>query len=444
MAGTDAPGRGAFAPRPVLRLAVLAAAALAAGCGGSSQVAPQPAATAGGSCGEVRPTLGCREIVVGGRPYRYSLLRPRGGPGAEAALVDLGGPGRALFGGDDLLAFARAWPGGETLLFLEEPWVTEPTSPACASALSAFYRALRRGATAGSGSRLVSSCGLGTPGRWGWTAARYGEVVDAIVAAENLRLVGVVGTSYGAVRARGVIDRPSLRWLVLDSPAPPASTGAAYLSARRDAALAALARSCPRCAGSAGAARLAERAAATLRAHPVELATRTPPVVGTDVPAALVGLAHLPPGQRARLAAGLERPRAAAAAIGALSDSTLLRFGEYDISPGTLAYLDEICRVYGPWSSGVRDGARDVVGRFLVELHSPCRYLDPAPAAPAPAAPRAVCIARGGEDFVTPAGFAAAWQTLLPQARRIEVPGALHGTPKLARACRLVVARAAG
>ena len=106
--------------------------------------------------------------------------------------------------------------------------MTELTGAACDSALSAFYRAIRRSDAAAFARKLVEACRLGTPGRWGWTADDYAEVVDAIAAAEDLELVGVVGTSYGAIRARAVFDRPSLRWLVLNSPAPPAATGAAY------------------------------------------------------------------------------------------------------------------------------------------------------------------------------------------------------------------------
>ena len=78
-------------------------------------------------CQNVRSSIPCAVTSVGGRSYRYSITRrPGAGRSARAVLVDLGGPGRALFSNTDLLDYAKTWPGNEMLVFLEEPWVTQP------------------------------------------------------------------------------------------------------------------------------------------------------------------------------------------------------------------------------------------------------------------------------------------------------------------------------
>ena len=316
--------------------------------------------------------------------------------------------------------------------------MTRPASGGCASSLSTFYRSLRGAESLQqpAASALVDACRLNAPG-WGWTPGAYARVVDAIAAKERLQLVGVVGTSYGAVRTESLWSRPSLRWLILNSPAPAAATGAAYLSARRDAVLASFARACRECRDERAAEALLSAAIAALEREPVELSTRTPEVAGVDVAAALVALTHLPPAERTRFAAGLRRPNALADSIGRLSDSTLLRYGEYDMSPAMLPYFEEVCGRYGPWPTSI---GSDPVGKLLAALHLPCRSIDRLPAAHT-ATPASVCIAHGDQDLVTPRAFAEQWIKRFPSARVVDSPQATHGVPELARRCRLELDR---
>jgi hypothetical protein len=103
---------------------------------------------------------------------------------------------------------------------------------------------------------------------------------------------------------------------------------------------------------SAGAASETRTAATQMDREPLQLDERTPPVNGQDVRAAVVGLPYLMPTERAATAASILRPdrAGAAATVGQLSDALLLRYGTFDMSPATLAYLQEVCGSFGPWT----------------------------------------------------------------------------------------------
>lgn len=389
------------------------------------------------ACGGVRSSLGCRGISIDGRSYRYALQRPPGDPVKRAVLVDLGGPGRTIFSSDDMLAFAKEWPRHEVLLFLEEPWVTQPLDDGCEVALSRFYLSLRENDSREAGALLARDCGLGVADRWGWRPETHAHVVRAILAAEHLELTGIVGTSFGAARTEALWSEPTLPWLILNSPAPHASPGADYLAMRREGVLDAFARACGGCGGRWGAESLIAAATATLAASPITLPTRTPPVDAVDLPAALVGLTHLPAPERAEFAESLRLSAVrASASIGWLSDGTLLRYGEHAMSPAMLAYMSEICPRYNPWPENETPG--DPVTELLLALHSPCRAVDGVASA-APAAPTSICIAHGSQDDVTPFSVAASWKKLLPHAEVLELPDVLHGAAELARACRVAI-----
>lgn len=389
------------------------------------------------ACDGVRPSLGCREITVDGRSRRYAIQRPPDGAEERAVLVDLGGPGRALFSSDEVLRFAREWPRREVLVFIEEPWVTQPVTEGCEAALSRFYRSFRDGDGEDGGGMLVRDCGLEMPDQWGWNRETHAHVVRAIVAAENLVLTGIVGTSYGAVRTEPLWSDPSVRWLILNSPAPYAATGAVLLATRREGVLDAFMRAGDGIGGRRGAERRISLAAASLAANPIALQTRTPAVDEIDLSAALVGLTHRPAFERVKFVTGLRRSvENVSAAIGQLSDGILLRYGENGMSPAMLAYLFEVCGHYNPWPE--RDPHGDLVGRFLFGLHSPCRTIKGA-SINVSSAPASTCIAHGGQDDVTPSPVAAEWKGLLPHATSLEIPYALHGSPDLARACRIAI-----
>jgi len=424
------------APAPLLAAGLAAVVLLlGAACDDSPGSAP-PARRAAPpeTCAGVRPSLGCEAIEVDGRVYRYAIRAAKGGAGSrDAALVDLGGPGRSLFGSDDLLRFAAGWPGDQALVFVEEPWVTRPSTGGCDAARSGFYRSLRRSGENGEpATALVTACGLARSGSWGWDAADYARVVQAIARHERLVLTGLVATSYGALRSAPLWSLPSLRWLVLDSPAPPKETGTSYLRARARGVASALRRSCAPCPDRA------REASAELRRDPVALDTRTPAVEPVDLEAALVAAAYLPAGQRRALFRLLGGPvRRAAPLIGRLSDATLLRYGSYEMSPAVLAYLDEVCRRYGPWP------AASERPNLLARLHAPCRSLwRPAGDADLPTGPADVCIAHGGLDDVVPRDTVARWRTVFPRARAVALRDAVHGAPELAAECyRVAVTR---
>lgn len=397
------------------------------GCSPSGPAAPAPPDrdTTAEACSNVRGA--CAAVVVGGQSYRYQLTEGRpGDPDAGTVVVDLGGPGRALFGNDDAATVASRWPGPERLLFLEEPWVARAVPESCADSLRELYRDLR--AQQDPSAELVGPCGLDTAGSWGWDPDRYRAVVDAVAAAEDLGLRGLVGSSYGAPRIAALADLPGLQWLVLNSPAPAAASAERYLQVRADTALQALTDACTDCPPEGGATRLLTAAQDDLQANPRTLPDRTPPVVAADVAAAAVGAAYLPTSEREHFVEGLRRLAPGdVSLIGRLSDSTLLRYGAEDVSPAMLAYYDEVCRDYGPWPTAPpSDGP---LAALLTRLHAPCTGITPSATAPftAPASTELrSCVATSEADAVTPAAFSRTWTDLLDSPLSVTVPGTTH------------------
>lgn len=462
MVGDLLSGRAAPPARPESRsrrrplLAACLLIALLGGCSGPAR----PGETSGSTeasrgsaagdlpvdCADVRSVFACHTVTVGARTYRFAVAqRPGATPSKEAVLVDLGGPGRALFGSADLLDFAKLWPGDETLIALEEPWVTQPVSLRCSTALRSFYRSVHDpgapGPQAAEAVTLAPACSLARAGRWGWSATTYRAVALEAVTDRGLVLTGLVATSYGATRLPWVWGLPGVQWSILDSPAPLTATGRDYVRARVAGAVAAVEAACTDCAGPGGANQAITSAAVRLAAAPEEIDTRTPPVNGSDALAAAMAIAYLPPTERPGAVVALGKApgpgSGASAVVGTLSDSLLMRYGTYDMSPGLLAYYQEVCEAFAPWS-GLPGSTR--LARFFSGLHRPCAEMAGEAAGAATglvpgASPSRSCISRSSEDFVTSRSFADQWSRALPGARSVALPGLSHGAPELAAAC---------
>lgn len=383
-------------------------------------------------------------MTVGGQLHRYVITpgKAAAGPtgGSDVVLVDLGGPGRSLFADRGVNEIVAAWPGDQRLMVLEEPWVSRPLSEGCGAALTSFYRWLRlappvgpapasQAADGGPPERLVRACGLAEDGSWGWSSSRYRQVVDAALRAEHGRLVGTVGASFGAARASDLWAAAfDLRWVVLNSPAPVGISAQEYLDGRRHGAMLAFKDGCVHC--DAGAV---DAAVARFASAPIVLDDRTPEVTGVDVAAAVVGLPYRAGAERREMVGTLLRdPRAAAPWIGQLSDSVLLRFGEYDMSPAALAYFSEICAQYAGWRA--LRAPSGPVEALLTRLHAPCRYVPGRVAPPPSRSGVPACLATADDDYVTPPALTDPWLKRFPGAVRVRE--ASEGHAKAARAVR--------
>jgi len=354
------------------------------------------------------------------------------GKSAGISLVDVGGPGGSVFGSMVAAELASGWPTRERLLFIEEPWVTRAVPPACRDSLQAFQRGVRSAGPVETQARtLVATCDLRSGG-WGWTRQLYSQVAQAIVAKEGGRLSGVLASSYGAIRTREVQQTAS-DWLILNSPAPRHRDGRAYLAERERLARLSLAKACKGCSEQDLRTTL-NGARSAFAEKEVPLPYRTPPVTAIDFDAALLGAAYLPDNERVAFLGKLRTDKSkAAVSIGKQSDSLLLRYGDYAMSAGYLAYFDEVCRDYGPWKTSKPTSS---VNALMQRLHAPCEFLGgPATTAESPVKPVRTCVATGLSDYVVPEQAAKEWAALVPGAQRVTLRGIGHGDPLLATAC---------
>lgn len=420
-------------------LSALLGILLLCGCAAPAQLAddaPSPqASTETSSCEGVRNSAPCASVRVGDREYRYSLVLPAGpSDGEEAVFVDLGGPGRVLFGNTDFVDFAQAWPGNETLIAVEEPWVLTKLRPECKAALAGFYRAVHDIEVVSNSvtTELHSACELSEEGRWGWSTTTYRTVIDKILEVEGLKLTGVVGNSYGASRTAALWNQSNVRWAILNSPSPRRISGTQYLRARGDGALKALRAGCPNCSGKRDERELVNQAAQRLETSPIRLTTRTPIVTSTDAVAAAVSFPYLRSEQRPVALAALRTPSSQRSArfLGALSDSLMLRYGDHDMSPGMLAYFQEVCAAYPSWNSS----GQGRVEEFLRNLHAPCSTIA-ARNEPIEPAPAQVCLAQAQDDQVTPSAFMTGWAQEVPYATAVKKPRGGHASGQLAIDC---------
>ncbi|MFF2622579.1 hypothetical protein [Oerskovia jenensis] len=346
----------------------------------------------------------CRSVMVGPKEVRYALAAPKGAPDDGTAIVlDVGGPGTSVLNAgypatliDD---FALRFPG-TTILLIEEPWVTGDPSAECVSAMSAWLTEGHRGS--GDEPRdLRAPCQIGE-GQWGWDPPTYRTAVRAILDRESLTLDGFVGYSFGAQRSRYLGD--ALDWALLVNPSPYDIGSKQYLMERYDGALAALAGHCG-CTVSEAELRLEQRAAKLVE-DPVVVAGRSVPVTRMDIGAAVLGLPYLSTESQAALAQQL-LTEGAADLIGGAADSVWARFGEYSVSPGYLAYLDEVCPAIGSVTSDEAPVERTgVVASVLVLMHSSCGDV----ALLELSRPQWTCVSFNTDDAVSPRPFAESWR----------------------------------
>ncbi len=121
----------------------------------------------------------------------------------------------------------------ESLILLEEPWVTAADDQACRTSAATWFTTMHDGQEAASkAAQMEQDCTLGH-GRYGWTKERYAQAVEAIAAREELKVEGMIGVSFGARRSL-YLDNATM-WTALVNPAPRQMSATDYLKARHDA-----------------------------------------------------------------------------------------------------------------------------------------------------------------------------------------------------------------
>ncbi|MDQ0423879.1 hypothetical protein [Cellulomonas iranensis] len=342
---------------------------------------------------------GCRSVrLSNGSQIRYVVLKSDDAQLDRAVVVDPGGPGLSILGAqwpdviDDHLQAALE---DRPLVLVEEPWVTRQLPETCRQALRAWFTATHRGTQPGD---LVGPCEV-ADGQWGWTPQAYAEVLDSIAAQEGLSYEGFVGVSFGAHRF--LYDAGRFQWAALANPAPVHISGDQYLATRANGVW----QMAARVAGGSLAdlsARVTARAAGLAA---VEIDGRSTPVTGTDLGAAAIALTYQHAETQQLGVVALLEDGGDPSLIGSLADLTWMRYGENDISPAYLAYLDEVCVAYGPWTPP--PGA-DVVREVLDAMHRPCSDVAET-GQRAPVTSATVCVSHAVDDPVAPEGFAATW-----------------------------------
>lgn len=315
-------------------------------------------------CSLVRTTEQCSSVDYAGSSWRYSLVRAEQKTN-RTVIVDLGGPGTAILSGQGgPTDFRQTFPdiaGTNNLLFVEEPWVTRQPDDQCVGALSDHYRAARSlaGPDFAPARQVHERCHIGAePLRWGFDPALYPGVMSRIAQSESLELNGFIGHSFGSARL-AYLSSLNLKWAVLTRPFPVGATGREIISSR---------------------AALADQVVTNLNlaiAHPSAAAAgdvvagRSLKVTDFDRLSAQLRVPYLSDEQRRTLPGillGAEGP----AAVAELSDSVWQRYGNYELSPAYLAYLDETCAVAGQWPRNAgNEGSASLTG-ILLSAHLPC------------------------------------------------------------------------
>lgn len=337
----------------------------------------------------------CSVVEAQGRSWRYALLPAE--RSEQAIIVDPGGPGLAILSGVARLGeFASSYPElsrlseQHSLLFLEEPWVTRELDDACRRALRSFYEALRSAPPSAPlpAEQIVHDCRLGTgQSVWGFSPRDYQAVLGAIEQAEGIDIVGFVGLSFGSARWSYLEGDTKLEWATLVRPFPVGVSGTEIVARRAEMIEA-----------------IVEREAKNLgpaTAPPPTTRARSLPVTDFDRASARVALGYLDPVESAELAPGVLNGQDTEA-IGSLSDDLWQRYGETDLSPAYLAYLDEVCTIAQDWPAEL--DAVDTVVDVLTAAHLPCQYVPYSSAAPRSDAtpPRRTCLVLSPNDPVSP------------------------------------------
>jgi hypothetical protein len=270
---------------------------------------------------------------------------------------------------------------------------------------------------------VVGECGIGrADSRWGWTPTAYAAVIDAVSRAEDLAIRAFVGASFAGQRLL-YLSSTSIDWAVLVNPAPLAIDAGLFLRERRDAAYLRLAGSCADCEPGEVTDRVTA-VAATLDDAPLTVPSRSLPVTGMDVGAAVMALGYQPEDIAASAWNAIET-LTRVDLIGNLADTTWSRFGVEDVSPSWLAYLTEVCAAYADWPAGRPAAERDPVSNFLDAYHRPCSAVVRSHRPRSPSVGR-LCVVSSADDGVAPSAFAATWAGP-PNTKIIEASGSAHG-----------------
>jgi hypothetical protein len=358
---------------------------------------------------EARPTReACRDISIGGRTWRYSVLKASSAT-ADTVLLDFGGPGQSVLSGAVGLAdFQSAFPGLSgrfNILVLEEPWVTEDLPTSCDGALSAFYLAVRAAVEIDRrAADLAARCDIsGSRHHWGFTAATYSAVISGIREREGLNLRGFVGRSWAATRFT-YLDGGAFDFAILLRPYPVGVDADSLIAerARRIDPFRSLGR--PLTAGTT--------------------ATRSLPVIEFDRQSAFVELGYADDGYVRKYFEAVRSGRDLEV-IGSLSDELWGRYGKDSLSPAFLAQLQEICPQAGAPQESVRLPSTSVAGVIGASL-APCRFVERKPTVPK-VAPK-TCIVTSPSDSVAPSALIRRMFGKMTGTRWIEVRTSSHGS----------------
>lgn len=406
-------------PRYPRRMLVAGAAcALLAGCTpdsdsthtaatGTVETAAPPTPTS--ACAHVPATMACHSVTVSGQQVNYLVSGAPKGKERGAVVLDLGGPGLALFGegwpGDNLTRVRQKYPS-QALLSLEEPWVTADLKPRCEGALSTEFQAQHDGTPLNPATSLAGQCGL-FAGKYGWTPTAYTHALTAAAKKEGVTLKAFVGYSFGARRLDYLGS--SIAKAILISPSPRNIDASAYLKERTNGVYASW-------AASAEATPAQVRAAARnwQAFHPRMVSKRSLSVNRADLAAAAAALPYLDEQSRRKLAHYLLEPNLLSDSqlsfVGQAADSSWQRMGTVDVSPARLAYLDEVCPAYTGWPTDRRGELSDPVAVYFQASHRACAESQPVSwRHGSTSAPPTMCIVASRADGVAPPAFAESW-----------------------------------
>ena len=269
----------------------------------------------------------------------------------------------------------------KNLLFLEEPWVGKEPEEECQFALSEFYKTARTEDDLSDASLTIQrDCGLFSEigEEWGFSESSYRELVESISQVEEIGITGFFGYSFASVRA-SYIDFP-LEWAVFVKPYPVGVSGNEIVAERQSI----ISESIISNNGEISS---------------VEIDDRSFPVDEFDYASAEVALGYLS-GDQLKVAESALRKQDSPTLVGELSDSLWMRYGVSSISPGYLAYLQEVCRLGSDWQAIGSDFEIESQ-RILSKIHMPCRSDVSAGSLPDVVA-EDICIISASRDPVAP------------------------------------------
>jgi hypothetical protein len=341
-------------------------------------------------CGEIATRDKCSEITIDGKVWRYSLSRANVAT-QETVIVDFGGPGVPTLISGYLTKFISDYPEAlakYNVLAVEEPWALHKPATECRSAASAFYVAARTlGPEAQSpADRFAKACEIGaspTP-KWGFGAASYRALVDAIHDREDLQYVGFVGQSFGSVRLSYLTSAKgahSLKWAALSHPFPVGASADDLVTARA-AATESLFSSLVRKKGALS--------------HPREH-SRNLPITEFDRLSAMAGLGYVDSHDQERAARDIAS-RTRPATVAQFSDEMWQRYGSDEIAPVYLAQMDEVCSALKASDLSPAANLRGILSMWLM----PCAAKAGSYAEPMRLGDTKTCVVTAVGDPVTP------------------------------------------